>query len=435
MNRHLKPLLKSLLVLAIYLPFLAATTGKQYTGPAPEYSARINAFALDLLHHEAAAKDAAQNEMFSPGSLWSCMAMCYIGSAGPTRDGLARALHFPADNESLMRDLPALRRDMLADAARSGAELHLADSMWLDKTYAKFRPDYLRDLSRLTTGAPHEVKFADKAASTAEVNDWLKTATDGRITQGITPAGIPSRSQPARDYIDEPALVAVDAAWFKAKWTHRFAATETSQRLFYTPGAGAIRTPIMHQRSLFLYAQDADFKLLIMPYAGDRFSMIALLPRATADVPTLAASLKENTVKQLLLAAHPAAVDILFPKFTIKRRLDLGKTLAPMGAAEAFDKNRAGFDPMIIKQDTAFRIYLDGVHHESWLQVDEDGTEAAATTVATAYSIGCAAAPEPGSAEFHADHPFLFFIVHNPTRATLFAGWITNPSFAAPANE
>ncbi|HWB61663.1 MAG TPA: serpin family protein [Chthoniobacteraceae bacterium] len=424
-TKHLLPALKALLVLTAYLPFLAATTGGPF-GPAPDTSNRVDDFALDLLRSEAAVSNRAPaNGLFSPFSIYSCMAMGYVASSGSTRYGLARALYFPADNDLLLRDLPALRRKIADEGNKPGVELRMAEAVWLDSTYAKWRPDYLRTLDRLGAQPPRDAKFADKTAACAEINRWISDTTHGRITSGITPADLPSRSN--GNFIDEPALVAVDAVWFKAQWMHRFDAAETKQHSFNTPG-GSVNAPMMHQNSLFLYAADPHWQLLVMPCVGGRFSMLALLPRDVEDAKTMTASLTPGTVPGLLTHAHPATVDILFPKFTLRNHADLEAPLTALGAGDAFNRRGGNFDGMIIQQPNAAHIYLSSLKHDTWLQVSEEGAEAAAATTATYFSVGCAARPEAEREEFHADRPFLFFIVHNPSRAVLFAGWVTDPS-------
>lgn len=426
-KKYLKPALQSVLILVAYLPFLAATTGDQYTGPIPEFSGRIDDFAFDLLKYEAASHDASSSggALLSPFSIYSCMAMGYIASGGNTRTGLAQALHFPADNAPLMRDLPALREKISSDGNRPGVELRMGESVWLDTTYAHWRADYLHNLGRMGAEPPRNVKFADQAASCADINAWVTRMTKNRITQVIQPADIPSRSHPG--VIDEPGLVTVDAVWFKAQWMHEFDTAATGKHLFNTPG-GTTDTPMMHQNSVFLYSEDPHCQLLIMPYLGGRFSMVVLLPRDVEDAATMTASLTREKMQELLTGVRPATVDILFPKFTIKRHTDLEKPLVALGAGEAFDKGNANFDAMIVKTFPAYRVYLSSVKHDTWMQVSEEGTEAAAATTAVYYTIGCAAQEPPPPVAFHADHPFLFFIVHNPDRTILFAGWVTNPA-------
>jgi serpin B len=99
-----------------------------------------------------------------------------------------------------------------------------------------------------------------------------------------------------------------------------------------------------------------------------------------------------------------------------------------MGAEQAFDRSRANFDGMIVQRPEAAHVYLSSVRHETWMEVSEEGTEAAAVTASVHYTVGCSAEEPPMPAEFHADRPFLYFIVHNPSRSILFAGWIGNPA-------
>lgn len=416
---------RMLLFVAICLPFLAATPGGgrgDSTG-VPEFSGRINAFAIDLLRQQAAG---GKNTLVSPLSVYSGLAMSYAASGGETRRGLARALHFPEENAALERDLAALRREMAADGSGRGVELRMADSVWLDASHAQFQKTYLSQITRMGAGAARPVDFAESGKACAEINAWVSRATNGRIGQSITPGDIASRSHD--DVIDEPGLVIVDAVWMKGMWMHRFDTTETSERMFNTPGGGR-KTPMMHQVSLFLYAEDARFKFLAMPYAGGKFSMLVLLPKeGIMQGAALAEAVSTDAVIRLLRSASARSVDVLFPKFTLRSRADLKPALTAMGAGQAFDRRAADFDAMIVKTPTAYRMYLASVRHDAWMEADEEGTEAAATTAATHFSVGCSAPERPLPAEFHADRPFLFFIVHNPSRSIVFAGAIGDPA-------
>lgn len=414
-----------LLFVAICLPFLAATSGggRGDFGAVPEFSGRINAFAIDLLRHEAAG---GKNTLVSPLSVYSGLAMSYAASGGETRQGLARALHFPEQNAALERDLAALRRQMASDGNGRGVELRMADSVWLDASHAQFQKDYLSQIARMGAGAARPVNFAESGKACAEINAWVSLATNRRLGESIAPEDIVSRSH--GDVIDEPGLVTVDAVWMKGWWMHRFDAAGTSEQMFNTPGGGR-KTPMMHQSSLFLYAEDARFKLLEMPYAGGKFSMMVLLPKeGVMRGAAMAEAVSTETVIHLLRAASARNVDVLFPKFTLRSRADLKPALTAMGAGRAFDRRAADFEAMIVKTSTAYRMYLASVRHDAWMEADEEGTEAAAATTTAHYSVGCSAPEMPRPAEFHADRPFLFFIVHNPSRSIVFAGAMEDPT-------
>ena len=107
------------------------------------------------------------------------------------------------------------------------------------------------------------------------------------------------------------------------------------------------------------------------------------------------------------------------------------QSLSEMGVKAAFDKGRADFDRMIIKKPEAFRVYMSEIYHDAWIDVHEEGTEAAAATSTIHYSFGCSTPSQPPPAEFHADHPFVYLIVHNESRSILFAGWVSHPETIA----
>jgi len=130
-------------------------------------------------------------------------------------------------------------------------------------------------------------------------------------------------------------------------------------------------------------------------------------------------------IERLKRAAVPHEVDILFPKFEMTCHVRVKDVLSKMGVKAVFNKSQADLEGMVAKSSEGFRVYINEIYHDAWIDVHEEGTEAAAATSTIHY--GCSAPPKPMHAEFHADHPFLFLIVHNESRSILFAGWVSDP--------
>jgi serpin B len=189
---------------------------------------------------------------------------------------------------------------------------------------------------------------------------------------------------------------------------------------------------MMHQRSVLLYAADDQFEFLEIPYVEGRFSMYVLLPREILALAKLAEPLSADGISRLRRGAAACEVDVLIPKFDFHTHVSAKSTLDEMGVKAAFDKGQADFDRMIVKKPEAYRVYLSDVFQDAFIEVHEKGTEAAAVTTTVHYSIGCSAGPPPPRrVDFHADHPYLFAIVHNESRSVLFAGWVTDPKSPA----
>lgn len=179
---------------------------------------------------------------------------------------------------------------------------------------------------------------------------------------------------------------------------------------------------MMYQNSEFYCSENDKLKFLKLPYIGNSYSMYVILPKEITPIEKLMDEISTDMIKEMESRAYPMEVDILLPKFEMKNRLDVKTSLEAMGTKTAFDVKTADFDKMINKTQDNFRIYIRKIVQEAWIEVNEKGTEAAAVTMAAGGGEGNT---ERGT--FHADHPFLFLIVHNQSKSILFGGWISNP--------
>ncbi len=425
---------QALLLVTMLLLVLGAERSYEVNsdGEIPDISTRINAFTLALLKQQAGANNPAANAILSPQSIFHGLAMTYIASGGDTRRELAEALGFPDDNEQLLRDLARLRRQLQAAAQHKRMEVRVANSAWLDETYADFRKDYVNEVQDTFAGSLQHAQFRQAERASSEINRWISERTRGRIAKSVAPSDFQSRS--GAGIIEEPALVLVNAVYFKADWGSQFDKESTQQRAFHVDTTTTAEAMMMHQCSLLPYAENDRFKFLEIPYIGRHYSMYIVLPREIIPIAKLVDGVTMEEIISLKRSASPHQVDVLLPKFEMKSHLGVKDALSAMGVRSAFEKQQADFDRMIVKKTEAFRVYLSEIYHEVWTDVHEEGTEAAAVTTTSHYSIGCGApsASVPPPAQFHADHPFLFLVVHNASRSVLFAGWISNPGPREP---
>ncbi len=421
-NRRSRKLWFCLLAL---LPLLGAGPKAPPLPEIPPISQRMNAFTLDLLKQRASVTETSSNTILSPQSIFHGLAMSYIASGGQTRAELGQALHFPADNDALMKALFDLRHEVQLAANHRKIDVSLANAAWLDSTHAEFRKDYVKKAEKYFQASLHAVQFKDAGKVSTEINRWIGQKTHGRIQQSVAPDDFSSRS--GLGVVDEPALVTVNAAYFKADWGSQFDKSETGPQPFHLDATQTENAPMMHQKSPLLYAENEQVKFLEIPYIRGTFSMYLILPKEVWPIRKLVESMSAESIAGLRTKAETHQVDVLLPKFEIAEHLGLKDALSGRGVKAAFDKQMADFDRMIVPKFEASRIYISQSYHDAWIQVDEKGTEAAAATSTTHYSISCAAPPRPPPAEFHADHPFVFLIIHNQSRSILFAGWIQKP--------
>lgn len=423
---HLKKLLHKIcfLIFTLFLlvDFNSANTDEYSIS---EISRNINAFTLDFLNN--LPKEKFQNNLIvSPQSVYHGLAMSYIASDGKTRKELAKAFHFSEDNEQLIEQLTNLRKQFKSDTKHKKIEFNLANSAWLDGTYATFREEYSKKLEKEFGAELYDIKFGERSNASDKINKWISDKTKGRIKGSIGPDDFISRSV-SDIIVDEPGLVTVNAIYYKSDWASRFNKSETKYLPFYLSPDISLDVELMHQQSLLLYSEDNDFKFLEVPYISGKYSMYVLLPMKIISAEEILSLMNQDTIFRLKRRSFIHNVDVHFPKYEIESHLVVGDILNEMGVKEAFDNQKANFDKMIHKTITAFRIYLSEIYHDAWIKVNEEGTEAAAATTSVHYSFGCSAPALPPPAVFKADHPFLFLIVHNKSQSILFAGWIINP--------
>lgn len=411
---------------------------------SPEITATtqaINDFTLALLKLHVANENASANEILSAQGVFHGLAISYIASGGATRAELASVFGFPDDDERLMADLAALRKQLEAAANPPRIEVSMDNALWLDSTHARFREDYVKKARYSFDAHLAPATFADGEGASAEINEWASEKTRGRIQQVVGPADFASRSRPG--VIDEPGLVSVNAVFFKADWDSRFDKASTQPRPFHIDAATKVDATMMHQRSILPYAENDQFKMLKLPYVGDTFSMYLFLPNPGGpgmlpgiagaqpaphrSVQDLLRGMSPETIAELKRNLRPEEVDVLLPKFEMRSHLDVKDSLSAMGVLAAFDARKANFDRMVAKTTEAYRVYIDAIYQDAWIDVHEEGTEAAAVTTTIYFSIGCSAAPHVMPAYFHADRPFAFLIVHNQSQSILFGGWVSDP--------
>lgn len=197
----------------------------------------------------------------------------------------------------------------------------------------------------------------------------------------------------------------------------------TKDAPFYPLTGVPVQTPTMAQKRPFGYADHADLQVLELPYAGEELSMVVLLPRKADGLADLERQLTPENLKKWTNGLRKQEVEIFLPRFRMSSRFDLGGTLSSMGMVDAFVRGKADFSGMDGKQGW---LYIGIVVHKAFVDVNEEGTEAAA---ATGVGVAAAAVAMPVRMPvFRADHPFFFLIRHNATGSILFMGRVLNPT-------
>ena len=366
-----------------------------------------NAFALELY---AKLRQGEGNLFFSPYSISTALAMTYAGARGETKLQMAKVLHFSLPSEELHSTLGMLSKDLNERGEKGGYELSVANALWYQKGYV-FLEEFL-GLVRTDYGSGlNEVDFVG-AAETARrtINDWVKKETRDKIKELIGPGVLDSLTR----------LVLTNAIYFKGNWAEQFDKDRTKEAPFTLINSQKVDVAMMNQTGEFKYMEAEDFQGLELPYVDNELSMIILLPKEVGGLRGLEKTLTAEKLSEWLARLGKREVIVSVPKFEITSQFGLGDVLKLMGMKDAFVPEVADFSGMNGKKD----LFISAVIHKAYVDVNEEGTEAAA---ATGVVVGLTAVGPRERRVFRADHPFLFLIRDNHSGSILFIGRVMNP--------
>jgi len=364
-----------------------------------------NDFTFDMYRHLA---NADENVFFSPYSITTAMGMAFEGARGETAVEMANVLNFTLDDEARWEIMMEFQNYFNNENA--SYNLSTANAFWLSQD-GELREDYRSALISYYLAYGEELDFAgDPGGSADTINGWVENNTNGKIQDIISENDINALTY----------LILTNAIYFRANWKYQFDSNATENRTFYLSNGESVETETMHLHDEdieFNYSSNSDVQMLQLPYMGSELSMYILLPKD--NVSALESRLDSTYVSRLKDNLTSEDVNIYLPKFTFENQYELKNSLASMGMPGAFssDANFSG-----ITDSTS--LHIDSVIHQSFIDVNEEGTEAAAATVVLmTFGVN---SDQPIS--FTANHPFIFFIQHEETGQILFMGKLENPT-------
>ena len=394
----------------VLLAFFIATAGQTNAEENTMVEMTVlnnNSFAVDLYGH---LKHIDGNLFFSPFSISAALAMTYAGAGQRTASQMAAALRFNQEPDQLHFSMGELISRLNAVQKASAVELSVANAIWAQKGY-QFLDTFFRVIQQSYQADLNQVDFTT-AADTARqaINRWVEEQTHQKIKDLIPPGVLNALTR----------LVLVNAIYFKGFWDSQFQPEDTQEMAFWLSSEANVKVAMMYQEQPYGYWENDWLQVLEMPYKDEALSLIVLLPREKTGISMLEQKLTSDNLVGWQDQMRKQKVKLFFPKFKIEAQFNLGHTLSTMGMPDAFDPNRADFSAMIGKKE----LYISAVIHKAFVEVNEEGTEAAA---ATGVVVGSTSIPPP-SPTFKADHPFVFFIRENASRSILFLGRVLDPS-------
>ncbi|WP_433936031.1 serpin family protein [Sorangium cellulosum] len=379
--------------------------------PAPGAFADANAAFAQRLYGKLAATTGKL--FFSPASISTALAMTYAGARGETAAQMAKTLEFTLAPEALHPAFGGLVKELTQATGPKAPELRIANRLW-GQAGLPIEPAF-QSTTEQHYGAGIELVDFKRAheQARARINQWVEQQTNAKIKDLMPPNSVTALTR----------LVLTNAIYFKGKWATPFDKKATKNEPFTVKPGAAPAVPMMRKTLQAKLGKTADAAVLELAYEAQNperpLAMVVILPTQVDGLPQVEQRLSAGQLKGYVDALEPARVDVALPRFKMTAEFELSKALIELGMPLAFDDVKADFSGIT----RAEPLFISQVRHKAFVEVNEEGTEAAA---ATGVAMATRAAPAPPEV-FRADHPFAFLIRDVATGAVLFMGRVTDP--------
>ncbi|XP_038381768.1 serpin B10 [Canis lupus baileyi] len=390
----------------------------------------INQFALDFSKKLAESAE-GKNIFFSPWGISTSLAMVYLGTGSTTAAQMAQVLHFSRDKD--LKSCPESEKKRKMEFGLGKVEeihshfqtliseinnpstsyvLKTANRLYGEKTYP-FHTKYLEDMKAYFGAEPQSVNFVGASGQIRkEINSWVESQTEGKIPNLLPDDAVDSATR----------MVLVNALYFKGIWEHQFSVQDTTEKPFRINKSTSkpVLMMSMKEKLQIFHIEKPQAIGLQLYYDSHDLSLLVLLPEDVDGLDQLERAITYEKLSEWTSAdmMELYEVELHLPKFRLEETYDLKSSLRSMGMSDAFNQGKADFSGMSMEGN----LFLSNVFHKSFIEINEQGTEAAAGS-GSEVSIRSRLPP----IEFNANHPFLFFIRHNKTASILFYGRFCSP--------
>jgi serine protease inhibitor len=406
MKKKERKMKRSLLVLSAIMlsAVLAAPFAASIEASTSEQSSHKNvaegntAFAVQL-YRELGTE--AGNLFFSPYSISSALGMTYAGARGNTAKEMKAVLHFYPEQTELPPAFKSLNKELAATVGKTGQKLNIANALVL--TGGDVSGEYKSILENY-----YDAEIFHGGLD--EINGWVKQKTEGKIAKIL------------EELSGNSVCVILNAIYFKGIWETKFEKSRTHDAPFKVSASTQVTVPFMSQESKFKILEEKDFQAVSLPYKDNDLSMVILLPNTVDGLPALEKQLTTQRLKEWLTALDTQTAEeihLYLPKFKLETKYDLVPQFKKMGMKDAFTDS-ADFSGMGWQKG---RLSISQIKHKAFVEVNEEGTEAAAAT-----AVEMRAKSISHYSVFRADHPFLFIIRDNQSATILFMGRMVKPN-------
>lgn len=368
-----------------------------------------NTFGLNLFR-EINSEDSDENLFISPLSVSMALGMTLNGADGETRAAMENALHLAGLSSDDINQSYRSLIDLLRNLDPS-VKFQIANSIWFRDDFP-FNPSFMDANRTYFDAVVRGLDFGDTEHVASSINTWVANNTNDKITKMIDASDIDANT----------VMYLINAIYFKGLWSQPFDRQKTRQEPFTRVDGSQITVDMMQHAGMFPYFATESFQAVELTYGDAGFAMVILLPRPGLSVKELIASFDQTAWASWQNNFAERNITLGLPRFTFEYEVSLKQALSALGMAVAFSEFEADFSRMLSPSETITgRLYLSEVKHKSFVEVNEEGTEAAA---ATSVEVGVTSLPP----DVRCSRPFVFLIHDKHSNAILFAGKMLDPS-------
>ncbi|XP_064215255.1 serpin peptidase inhibitor 5 isoform X1 [Tribolium castaneum] len=365
---------------------------------------RFNYFDLELLKEFS---ESPGNVFISPASIKTTLALILEGAKGQSAREIGNALRIDDIEQKEIREILSRLLFDLKDST-GNTVLESASSIFVSNKY-NVVPEFEKKVITYYNGLIKHLDFSNPNLAAKIINSWVSNATHGLIDQIVG----------NQHLSPDTALLLTNALYFKGKWKTEFNPNGTKEKCFFSPTRNCVSTPLMQVTSTFNYNFNIDLNAhaIELPYQDDKYAMLILFPTNGNNVRTLARDMQHAQLHMVIDALKPTDLILEIPKFEIDYETDLVSFLRPLKIQEIFQAN-ANLTGMVAQE----KVKISNIVHKTKVQVNEQGTRAAAVTTAVVIPLMGSTAQR-----IVVDQPFIFFIYHRESRNIIFEGLFVEP--------
>jgi serpin B len=362
-----------------------------------------NSFAFDIFSQVLKSAGENENVMISPMSISCALSMTLNGANGTTRSAMLQALRLNGISvDAINNSYKNLTADLLSVDKR--VLMTIANSVWTENDFA-VKQAFIDILTNYYDAESKSFDINDSSAPD-KINAWIEDKTNGLIKEMI-------------DHLeDNTVMLLINAIYFKGKWKSEFDESKTTEMPFYKTGSNQIEVPMMKQETEISVYQGDEFVLAEFPYGQGNFVMDVILPDEQDGLSSTIASVSDANFTSWISQKSKIKTDVSFPRFKYGFKKKLKDVLSDLGMGIAFT------DGADFSNISELDLLINDVTHQSFIETNEEGTEAAAATIV---DIGVTSVPVSPMV-FRMDHPFMYIIRETTTNSIIFMGRVADPS-------